>query len=169
MAPVAPGVSPQPTAAATILVPAGGAKGSQASPSASPTPPEDNRVGLSGVWEVQIQRGERVDYTHFKLVQTQNALTGGYLDKDGKKYPLSGSVDGKNVRVVVSMPDGSTILFEGKVDGTTDMLGMLTDAKENVVFTAAYRPKEKWIDNLNTQPSGLGGLNSGPGGGIPPR
>jgi hypothetical protein len=136
--------------------------------SATPTPPADNRVGIEGVWEVQIQRGDKTEYTHFNLKQTQTALTGLYMDHAGKKYPISGSLDGQTVRLVVSMPDGSTILFAGKIDGTTDMLGMLTDARENVPFTAAYRPKEKWIENLNAQPGGLGG-GMGSGNGFPPK
>lgn len=138
----------------------------QAAASATPTPAQDNRVGIEGVWEVQIQRGDKTEYTHFALKQTNTALTGTYLDARGKKFPLSGSVDDTNVRVVISMPDGTTELFTGRLTGTTDMLGMFSDTKENTPFTAAYRPKEKWIDNLNAQPGGLGG-NSG--GGIPPR
>ena len=134
--------------------------------SATPTPPPDNRTGIEGVWEVQIQRGDKTEYTHFALKQTQTALTGLYLDARGKKFPLSGSIDDQTVRVVVSLPDGTTQLFTGKLTGTTDMLGMLATAKENIPFTAAYRPKEKWIDNINAQPGGLGGNT---GGGIPPR
>lgn len=137
-------------------------------PSATPTPPEDNRVGIEGVWEVQIQRGDKTEYTHFKLKQTQTALTGLYLDPTGKKFPVSGSVDGQSVRLVVSLPDGGTQLFTGKLDGTTDMLGMLANAKESVPFTAAYRPKEKWIENINAAPGGLGGMNTS-GGMQPPK
>jgi hypothetical protein len=43
------------------------------------------------------------------------------------------------------------------------MLGMFTDAQERVPFTAAYRPKERWIDTINATPGGLpGGGGSGP-------
>ncbi len=38
-------------------------------------------------------------------------LTGEYLDADGKKFPLFGSIDAKNVRVVVSLPTGATLVF----------------------------------------------------------
>ena len=55
------------------------------------------------------------------------------------------------------LPDGTTILLEARVDGTTDMLGMFTDAAERVPFTAAYRPKENWLENINAQPGGIGG------------
>lgn len=141
---------------------------SSASPNANatPSPPPDDRKGLDGVWELQIQRGADTQYEHFNIKQTGSAITGTYLTQDKKKFPLAGSIDGHNVRIVVSLADGSTILLEGRVDGTTDMLGMLTDAQEHVPFTAAYRPKEKWTDNVNAQPGGLGS----PGGsGYPPR
>jgi hypothetical protein len=136
-------------------------------PKATPSPPADNRVGLEGVWEVQIQADANTVYTHFNLRQNASTLTGVYLDQHNKKYPIAGSIDGSAVRLVVSMPDGSTILFQGKVDGTTDMLGMLTNAKQQVPFTAEYRPKEKWTDNINAVPGGLGTGTQG-GGYTPP-
>jgi hypothetical protein len=126
----------------------------------SPSPPPDARKGIEGVWEVQIQHMNSTDYTHFKLAQTGNALTGTYLDH-GKKYPLSGSLDGQDVRLIVSMPNGTTMLLEGRLDGTTDMIGLLTTDKEQVPFTAAYRAKEKWIENVNAAPGGLGAPNGG--------
>lgn len=156
-------------AATPIPIPSGyGPAGTApaANPSATPTPPKDARKGLEGVWEVQIQRGNETDYTHFKIAQDGNALTGTYLDGAGKKYPLAGSVDGQSIRLIVSMPDGTTLLLEGRLDGTTDMLGMLTTSKEQVPFTAAYRPKEKWIENVNPAPGGIGGAG---GGYTPPR
>lgn len=134
-------------------------------PKDTPTPVPDDRKGLDGVWEVEIQRGNDTQYEHFSIKQTGTTLAGTYLTTDKKKYPIAGTLDGSTIRLVVTLSDGSTILLEAKVDGTTDMLGMLTDAKERVPFTAAYRPKEKWIDNLNAQPGGLGGQ----GGYQPPR
>ena len=126
------------------------------SPSPTPTPPKDNRKGIEGVWEVQIQRTNKTTYTHFQLAQTGATLSGVYLDGSGKKYPLAGSVDNGTVRLIVSMPDGTTLLLEGRLDGTTDMIGMLTTPQEQVPFTAAYRPKEKWIENVNPSPGGIG-------------
>ncbi len=142
--------------------------------SGSPSPPPDARKGLEGVWELQIQRGPKTDYAHFRLVQTGTTLTGTYLDNAGKKYPLAGSVDGQSVRLVVTLADGTTLLLEGRLDGTTDMEGLLTSPQEQVGFTAAYRPKEKFMDNLNAAPGGLGGTGGGNpggggGGGYPPR
>ncbi|MBV8374406.1 MAG: hypothetical protein JO302_02755 [Candidatus Eremiobacteraeota bacterium] len=127
----------------------------------SPSPPPDARKGIEGVWEVQIQHVNATDYTHLKLVQTGSALAGTYLDRNGKRYPLSGSLDGQDVRLVVSMPNGTTMLLEGRLDGTTDMVGMLTTDKEQVPFTAAYRAKEKWIENVNASPGGIGTPNGG--------
>jgi hypothetical protein len=124
----------------------------------TPTPPPPTRTGLDGVWEIQIQRGPKTQYVHMKLDQTGDMLTGYYLNDQNKKYPIAGALDGQhNVRLVVSRPDGTTILLDGRVDGTTDMIGMFTDSKERVPFTAAYRPKEKYIDNINAAPGGFGG------------
>lgn len=164
--------TPSQSAATPAPLPSGFAMpGAYASPGASPggsppPPPSDARKGLEGVWEVQIQRNDRTDYTHFKLAQTGTALTGTYLDKAGKRFPLAGSVDGQQIRLIVSLPDGTTILLEGRLDGTTDMLGMLTTSKEQIPFTASYRPKEKWIENVNPAPGGMGGMGQ-PGGGAP--
>ena len=150
-----PGALPS-TPPATVTVPIPGAKAT-----ATPAPPKDvdeKRVGISGVWEVEIQQpsGQTI-YTHFKLNQSGTNLTGQYLDTSGKKYPLAGSVDGKEVHVVVSMPDGTALVFAGTVDTNTDMEGTLSSAKDLVGFTAAYRPKYKWIDNLSPSPGLPGG------------
>ena len=130
----------------------------------SPSPPPGARKGLDGVWEVQIQHPNATDYTHFRIAQQGDALSGTYLDSRGKRYPLSGSVDGQAVRLIVAMPDGTTLLLEGKLDGTTDMIGMLTTAGGELPFTASYRAKEKWIENINPSPGGI----SQPGGGYTP-
>lgn len=177
--PTPPPVSePGPLASPTSIAPPNGPQFPIASPgpqtSASPTPPAEVRKGLEGVWEVAIQHPNTTDYTHFRLAaQTGNALTGTYLDSKGKRYPLAGSVDGQAVRLIVTLADGTTLLMEGRLDGTTDMIGMLTTANGQVPFTAAYRPKEKWIENVNPAPGGFGMPNAGGGppgggGGYPP-
>lgn len=138
----------------TITLPKAKAKAT-----ATPAPPkevDDKRVGISGVWEVQIQKSSGTVYTHFKLKQDGNALTGQYLDQGGKKYPLAGTVDGKDVHVVVSMPNGTALVFSGTVEANTDMEGTIDSSKDIIGFTAAYRPKYKWIDNLSPNP-GIGG------------
>jgi hypothetical protein len=132
--------------------------------SATPSPRPDARKGLDGVWEVQIQHPNFTDYTHFKLTQQGDALTGTYVDVKGKRYPLSGTVDGQAIRLIVTMPNGTTLLAEGKLDGTTDMVGELTMPDGQVPFTASYRAKEKWIENVNPSPGGI----SQPGSYTPP-
>jgi hypothetical protein len=130
----------------------------------SPSPPPSARKGIEGVWEVQIQRPNGIDYTHFAVRQEGDVLTGTYLDGRGKKYPLAGTVDGQAVRLIVTLANGTTLLLEGRLDGTTDMVGMLTSPGGQVGFTAAYRAKEKWIENVNPTP---GGVNQS-GGYTPP-
>lgn len=122
-------------------------------PAPKPQPDsDDKRVGISGVWEVQIQNASGTVYTHFKLTQTANGLTGQYLDDKGKKFPIAGTIDGKDVHLVVSLADGTALVFSGNVEGNSDMAGTLETAKDMVGFTAAYRPKYKWIDNLSPNP-----------------
>jgi hypothetical protein len=165
--PIGTPASPQPNAS---MVPGPGSTyvpGAGPSYAPSPSPPPNARKGLEGVWEVQIQHPSGTDYTHFKLTQQGEALTGTYVDARGKKYPLAGTVDGQAIRLIVSMPNGTTLLLEGKLDGTTDMIGELTMTGGEVPFTASYRPKEKWIENVNPSPGGIPS-SSGGGGYTPP-
>ncbi|MBV9272108.1 MAG: hypothetical protein JO165_13525 [Candidatus Eremiobacteraeota bacterium] len=148
-----PGVLPSPAPpGATVSVPLGKGK---ATPTPAPPKEDENRVGISGVWEVQIQDGAKTTYTHFKLAQKESALTGEYLDTNNKKFPLAGTIDGKNVRIIVSLPAGGSISFNGSVENLTDMLGMLQTGNNAIPFTAAYRPKYKWLDNINPS-AGMG-------------
>lgn len=139
--------------------------GAPASP--APSPSAGSRKGLEGVWEVQIQRPNSTDYSHFQLAQDGDALRGTYLDRSGKRYPLVGNVDGQAIRMIVTLPNGTTLLLEGRLDGTTDMVGELTMPDGAVPFTASYRPKEKWIENVNPSPGGIPSNNGG--GYTPPR
>ena len=152
-----------------FALPGGPGYGSPApGPSTAPTPPPNSRKGVEGVWEVQIQRGANTEYTHLVLSQDGTTIGGMYVNSNGKKYPLAGSLDGQTVRLVITLPDGTSLTLEGRLDGTTDMIGEFTSPKEQVPFTAAYRPKSKFIDNLNAAPGGLGGSNGGGGYGTPP-
>ena len=157
------------TLSTPIPVPSGfglpGSYGPAPAASASPTPPPNARKGLEGVWELEIQRGTKTDYAHFVLHQDGTALTGRLPQRRGQEVPVGGFGRRQSVRLIVSMPDGTSLLLVGRLDGTTDMIGMLTSGQEQVGFTAAYRPKEKFIDNLNAAPGGLGGMGSGGGGG----
>ncbi|MGH7737901.1 MAG: hypothetical protein ACREMP_08585 [Candidatus Tyrphobacter sp.] len=122
---------------------------------ASPSPPVPQRVGIEGVWELALQRGGDTTYTHLNLRQQQNALTGIYIDSSNKRAPAVGVVDGDNVRVVVTYANGTTLVFTGTLDGTTDMIGLMTTSTGQVPFSADYRPKENWFNNINEQPGGL--------------
>lgn len=161
-----PAVTPGP--AATSLPTPGPAGTSLPTPSATlpvastrPSPPPESRKGLNGVWEIQVQHPNETDYTHINVVQDGDQLSGTYLDSKNKKYPLVGTVDGQDVRMIVTLPNGTTLLMEGKLDGTTDMIGMLTTTGGQVPFTAAYRAKEKWIENVNPSPGGMGQSSGG--------
>ncbi|MFN2449788.1 MAG: hypothetical protein ABR508_08345 [Candidatus Baltobacteraceae bacterium] len=166
----------QPTVAPTPVLPPGvlpQAPGSTAGvtiggkPKATPAPPKDteeNRVGITGVWEVALQKTDGVVYSHFKITQIGTALTGVYLDENGKRFPLAGTNDGKKVQLVVSLANGNTLRFSGAAEGNSDMVGTLTTSNDLLGFTAAYRPKYKWIDNISPGGSGLGGMSGNPGG-----
>jgi len=138
--------------------------------SGTPAPPEDDRKGLDGVWEVQIQLSNDTIYDHFKLTQKASLLTGIFLDNEhgNKEYPVAGSVDGKNIRLVVTKKDGTTMTFTGTVDGTTDMIGIMQNGSQQIAFTAAYRPKYRFLDTISPVPGGIGTGSSG-GPGYPPR
>jgi hypothetical protein len=143
-------VSPTPTASPTSTFALPTPK-----TSATPAPPKDTdekRVGISGVWEVQIQQSANTVYTHFKIDENGSALIGQYLDTNGKRYPIAGSLNGKDVHLVVNMSDGTALVFDGTVEGGMDMAGTITTSKDIVGFTAAYRPKYKWLDNLSPNP-----------------
>jgi hypothetical protein len=45
------------------------------------------------------------------------------------------------------------------------MVGKITTPQEEEYFTASWRPKEKWIENINASPGGLGGGGQGGTGG----
>ncbi len=139
----------------------------------TPKPPPPKRIGISGVWEIQIQYPNKTIYAHFSMHQHGDALGGTYLSPHGKKSRLAGSVSGENMVVVVTLSDGKVMRFESQLNGTTDMVGMMTKADgKRVVFTASYRPKEKFFDSLSPVPGGIGagtgGIGNG-GGYNPPR
>ncbi|MFN2527545.1 MAG: hypothetical protein ABR584_02400 [Candidatus Baltobacteraceae bacterium] len=159
--------SPTPDAAISIPIAPG------AHPAAGPTaPPEDGRKGIEGVWEVAIQTPDgETKYDHFKLTQKGPVLTGVYLDNqhNNKKYPVAGSIDGKTFHLVVTKDDGTTITLSAQVDGTSDMVGLMQEGSNQVAFTAAYRPKYRFLDEIAPGvPGGLGSGNTG-GSGYPPR
>ena len=147
-----PPAAPVPSTTPSVTFPVTGATPATASRPKPSAPPA--RKGIEGVWEVAIQHMNNTDYTHFSLAQQGDQLTGTYTD--GKsKYPLTGTLDGQAVRLIVSLPSGTTMVLEGKLDGTTDMIGLMTSPKGEVPFTASYRAKTNWIENVNPAPGGV--------------
>jgi hypothetical protein len=136
-----------------------------AHPSSTPSPGPNDRKGIEGAWELEVQRGSSTTYEHIVIKQSGTSINGTFLDPKGKRFPLVGTVEGQSIRMIVTLPDGTTMLLEGRLEGTTDILGMLTTAQEQVPFTAAYRPKEKFIDNISPAAGGMGGAPGGAGGG----
>ena len=119
------------------------------------------------MWEVAIQStdGEDPKYVHFKIAQKGSVLTGTYLDNvhNNKRYPVAGSIDGKTFHLVVTKDDGTTIVLDAQVDGTTDMVGLMKEGSTQIAFTAAYRPKYKFIDTISPGvPGGIGGSSGTP-------
>jgi hypothetical protein len=153
--PIGSPVTPPPAAPVPSSTPSTTIPLTKATPNAHPSPtPPNPRKGIEGVWEVAIQHTNSTDYTHFLLSQTGDQLSGTYVD--GKtKYPLAGSLDGQQIRLIVTMPNGTTLLMEGKLDGTSDMIGEMTTPKGEVPFTASYRAKTNWIENVNPSPGGV--------------
>lgn len=172
IAPTAPsgGTLPNPSNGGTVSIPLnpGGA-----SPTPGASPASDDRKTMDGVWEVVIQHPDGdPTYDHFSLKQKGSVLTGTFLDNEhnNKKYPVAGSVDGKTVHLVVTKDDGSTLVFNGTVESYLDMIGLMQVGSQSIAFTAAYRPKEKFIDSISPVPGGIGGSASGGSGGYtPPR
>jgi len=167
-APGPTGAIASPTPAAAISIPIAPGAHPATAPSA---PPEDGRKGLDGVWEVAIQTPDgETNYDHFKLTQKGSVLTGIYLDNqhNNKKYPVAGSIDAKTLHLVVTKDDGTTITLSAQVEGTSDMVGLMQQGSNQVAFTAAYRPKYRFLDDVAPGiPGGLGSGNSG-GSGFPP-
>jgi hypothetical protein len=126
-----------------------------ARPHVSPSPPPPQRVGITGVWELALQQGPNTSYAHLKIRQKQNMLSGIYLDGNNKPLPAIGEVDGDQVRIVVQQKDGSTLVFSARLDGTTDMVGMMTTPTQEIPFTGDYRAPVNFFDNLNENPTGL--------------
>ena len=132
--------------ASPIPIPSGFGLPGYASPkpgAASPSPPPNPRTGIEGVWEMVIQRATQPEYVHFNLKQTGTTLTGSYLDKAGKSYPLTGTVDGQHFRMIVTLPNGTSALMEGRLDGTSDMVGKLTTPTRGSIFHGILASERK--------------------------
>jgi len=125
---------------------ASGSPNPKASPSETPEPPQFNT--LDGTWEIELQPlGQRLaTYTHVYITATGANLTGYYLttgDKT-KKYPMSGSFDGRLISMTVALPTGAAT-FNGYVETFADMVGIYkkNDTDPGTAFTAEHRKKNK--------------------------
>ncbi len=105
-------------------------------PSSAPTSPAF--ATLDGTWEVQLQFIDHTDYSHFKLKQSGQSITGTWnVDKD--EYPLEGTYDGRLFKFTVKQPS-TTLQLSGYVETASDMVGIIVHEKgENTVFTASHR------------------------------
>jgi hypothetical protein len=135
--PPTPTPSPEPRGrhrAAPKASPSGG-------PSPTPTPTSPAFATLDGTWEVQEQYLDRTIYSYLDLKQTPTGeLSGRWRWKNGKLFPLEGSYDGRNFKMVVKGPDGD-YNFSGFVEAASDMIGLIDDGKgkDPVPFTAEHR------------------------------
>ena len=143
-------------------------------PSPTPTPTSPAFATLDGTWEVQLQYTDRTLYSYFDLKQSAAGALSGRWRRDGKLYPLEGSYDGRNFKMVVKGPDGDYNL-SGFVEAASDMIGLVDDGKgkDPVPFTAEHRAAQPHgiLRRGDTVPAGPppGGAipNGAPGGGQP--
>ena len=164
-----PAMTPQPDS--SMLPPTGGnalpALGAPAKSTASRAnarPAKRAQGPQRSLGSQRFSTPRRTDYTHFQLTEQGAALTGTYLDAKEKQYPLVGTVDGQDVRLIVSLPNGTTLLLEGKLDGTTDMVGMLTSTGGQLPLP---RPIARKRSGSRTSVRRRGGVSQ-PGGYTPP-
>ncbi len=153
--PLAPGPAIQPSpgtpvpSATPIPTPSPAPKGKhhKAAPSTpagatpTPTPTSPAFATLDGTWEVQEQYIDRTVYSYLDLKQSPSGdLSGRWRWKNGKLYPLEGSYDGRNFKMIVKGPDGDYNL-SGFVEAASDMIGLIDDGKgkDPIPFTAEHR------------------------------
>ena len=107
---------------------------------------------------MQLQYTDRTYYSYFDLKQSPSGELSGRWRRDGKLYPLEGSYDGRNFKMVVKGPNGDYNI-SGFVEAASDMIGLVDDGKgkDPVPFTAEHR-----------QPPARGLLRRGEGPGAAP-
>jgi hypothetical protein len=174
--PSAPGASPSAEPSAT---PSPSGRRGRHREATAPTTPEPEPSGtptspafatLDGSWEVQFQYIDHTDYSYIDIAQATDGTLSGNWRVNGKKYPFTGTYDGRLINLLVAGPSGN-ITWAGYVDAASDMVGTvdLGDGKtDKTAFTAEHRPSSKgkfFKDEPNAQKgSGTPGV---PGGGFP--
>lgn len=170
--PVNPGASPLiqlPLSGATPTpTPGRGRRGRGSSPASSPSPAASGQTPappqfttLDGTWEVEVQMPSKTLYSHWDLRQTGQggADISGIWDRGGKptkKDSLTGTFDGRLFKFSATQ-GGTQYTFTGYVENYSDIVGMMSDGKNNTPFTAEHRKKEKGINQIN--PAGIPGLS----------
>ena len=129
-----------------------GRGGATAAPSPTETPAPPQFSTLDGVWEVEMQSRSTTYYTHFQLHQSgaQGADISGVWDQGGKpakKFPLTGSFDGRLFKFTAGSGDKQTT-FTGYVENYSDIVGMASDGKNDLPFTAQHRKREKLLQSV---------------------
>ncbi|MBV8601344.1 MAG: hypothetical protein JO359_07250 [Candidatus Eremiobacteraeota bacterium] len=112
------------------------------SAAATPAPPQFTT--LDGVWELEMQTRAKTYYSHLTLKQSGAAgsdITGMWL-RENKKLPLTGTFDGRLFKFTVT--DGAVqYTLSGYVENFSDIVGLITDGKNQTAFTAEHRKREK--------------------------
>jgi len=144
-----PTVSPAPRGRRARATPAPAASPA-ASPSETPAPPQF--TSLDGVWEIELQTRASTYYSHLTLRQSgaQGSDVSGIWDQGGnpdKKLPLTGTFDGRLFKFTASFKE-SQYTFTGYVENYSDIVGMVSDGKNDLPFTAQHRKKEKFFNNI---------------------
>jgi hypothetical protein len=120
------------------------------SPSETPAPPQFTT--LDGVWEVELQTRAHTYYSHITLRQSgaQGSDVSGIWDQGGnpdKKLPITGTFDGRLFKLTATLKENEYV-FTGYVENYSDIVGMVSDGKNDLPFTAQHRKKEKFINNI---------------------
>jgi hypothetical protein len=135
-------------------------------PSGTPTSPAF--ATLDGSWEVQLQYIDHTDYSYLDIKQGTDDTLSGVWRYEGKKYPFTGTYDGRLFNLLVAGPKGN-LTWSGYVEAASDMVGTvdLGNTPDKTAFTAEHRASSKgkfFKDEPNAPKGGTPGV---PGGGFP--
>jgi len=78
----------------------------------------DEKVDLTGTWEVTIEIGGQTGMPVFTLKQEGEKLSGKYKGQFGEAE-VTGKVKGKELEFSFEPQEGSKIVYKGTVDGDT--------------------------------------------------